>query len=108
MSLSVTYSAALSLLLLLSGSPAPQSKPATNSKDNVDASSKMTNDDAFAKKAAEGGVAEVKFGQLAEEKGNSQTVKDFGKRMVTDHTKANERLRKEATQEKVNLPAAMT
>src|SRR5579862_7345241 len=33
----------------------------------------------FAKDAAEGGLAEVKLGELAQQKGSSDAVKDFGK-----------------------------
>ena len=35
-------------------------------------------DASFYKKAAEGGIAEVEAGNLAQSKGNSQKVKDFG------------------------------
>lgn len=58
----------------------------------------------FARVAAEGGLAEVKLGQLAQEKAASQTVKDFGRRMVTDHSKANEELKTAASQRSITLP----
>jgi putative membrane protein len=61
----------------------------------------------FAMKAAQGGMAEVKLGQLAESNGSSDAVKEFGKRMVTDHGKAGEQLRQVASQEKVELPSDM-
>jgi putative membrane protein len=66
------------------------------------------NDNEFAKEAAQGGMAEVKLGQLAEEKGSSQAVKDFGKRMVEDHSAANEKLRTVASREKVSLPSEIS
>lgn len=62
-------------------------------------------DQAFATKAAEGGMAEVKLGQLAQEKGTSQAVKDFGKRMEQDHSKANDELKSAASQANINLPS---
>jgi putative membrane protein len=62
------------------------------------------NDNDFAKEAGQGGMAEVKLGQLAEDKGSSQAVKDFGKRMVEDHSAANEKLKDVASREKVTLP----
>jgi putative membrane protein len=61
-------------------------------------------DTQFAKKAAQGGMAEVKMGQLAQEKGTSDAVKKFGQRMVDDHTKAGDDLKKAAAQENITLP----
>ena len=43
----------------------------------------------FLRKAAEGGFAEVKLGQLAAQKGSSDDVKAFGQKMVDDHAKLN-------------------
>jgi len=64
----------------------------------------MGADSAFAMKAAQGGMAEVKLGELASEKGTSQTVKDFGKRMVDDHGKANDELKSLASKKGWTLP----
>ncbi len=61
-------------------------------------------DTTFVQKAAEGGLAEVEFGQLAVQKASSEDVKKFGQRMVDDHTKANEQLKQLATQEHRDLP----
>jgi putative membrane protein len=61
-------------------------------------------DEKFVREAAEGSMAEVKLGQLAEEKGQSQEVKKFAKRMVEDHTKATDELKQIAGQEGFNLP----
>jgi putative membrane protein len=46
-------------------------------------------DKMFLRKAAQGGLAEVKLGQLAIQKGSSEDVKSFGQKMVDDHTKLN-------------------
>jgi putative membrane protein len=59
----------------------------------------------FAKEAAQGGMAEVKLGQLAQDKGLSYSVKNFGKRMVDDHSKAGDKLKDIASQENITLPA---
>ncbi|MGH8140324.1 MAG: DUF4142 domain-containing protein [Steroidobacteraceae bacterium] len=61
-------------------------------------------DQAFFKHAAEGGTAEVDAGTLAQSKGNSQAVKDFGAMMVKDHTAANDKLKSIATAENIDLP----
>lgn len=50
-------------------------------------------DTTFAMKAAQGGMAEVKMGQLAVDKASSPDVKAFGQRMVDDHSKANDKLK---------------
>lgn len=75
---------------------------------NIPADAQMgaMDDKAFMKKAAEGGLAEVQLGQLAQENGQNQEVKDFGQRMVTDHTKANDQLKQVATQQNVTLPTS--
>ncbi|PYK39815.1 MAG: DUF305 domain-containing protein [Verrucomicrobia bacterium] len=46
----------------------------------------------FIQDAANGGVAEVADGKLAEEDGQSAEVKKIGARMVADHSKANNEL----------------
>src|ERR1700761_6154781 len=46
-------------------------------------------DKMFLRHAAEGGIAEVKLGQLAANKASSDDVKAFGQKMVDDHTKIN-------------------
>jgi putative membrane protein len=61
-------------------------------------------DASFYKKAAEGGIAEVEAGNLAQSKGNSQKVKDFGAMMVKDHSAANDKLKALATTKDVTLP----
>jgi putative membrane protein len=58
----------------------------------------------FAKNAAQGGMAEVKMGQLAQEKGTADSVKKFGQRMVEDHTKACDELKSAAAKENISLP----
>jgi len=59
----------------------------------------------FVKKAAAGGLAEVELGQLAVKNGSSEEVKQFGQRMINDHSKANDELKQIASQEHVKLPS---
>src|ERR1700722_15172233 len=61
-------------------------------------------DGSFYKHAAEGGIAEVDAGRLAQDKGNSQQVKDFGAMMVKDHSAANEKLQALAASKNITLP----
>ncbi len=62
----------------------------------------------FMEKAASGCMAEVKLGQLAMDKGSSPAVKEFGKRMVDDHGKANDELKQLAEKKSFTLPTEMT
>jgi putative membrane protein len=66
-----------------------------------------SSDRMFAQKAAEGGMAEVQLGQLAEQKASSQAVKNFGKRMATDHSQAGDKLKTIASGKSVDLPSSL-
>jgi putative membrane protein len=61
----------------------------------------------FVRKAAEGGLAEVELGQLATQKASSPDVKQFGQRMVTDHTQANDQLKQIALQKGITVPTSL-
>ncbi len=64
-------------------------------------------DRSFMYKAAQGGMAEVELGQLAQQNAENANVKAFGQRMVTDHSKANDQLKQVAAQQGVSLPATL-
>jgi putative membrane protein len=64
-------------------------------------------DNAFVQEAGSGGLMEVRLGQLAQQKAQSPDVKNFGKRMVTDHTKANQQLASAAKKAGVMVPTKM-
>ena len=49
-------------------------------------------DKSFAKEAAMGGMAEVELGKLAQQNAQNDDVKQFGSRMVQDHSAANQQL----------------
>jgi len=68
-------------------------------------SSLSEKDKTFMKKAAKGGTMEVVMGQVAEQKAQSEDVKSFGKRMVTDHGKANDELKSIASKKGIQLPS---
>src|ERR1700761_9235028 len=47
----------------------------------------------FVEAALKGGMSEVDLGQLAVKKGNSEDVKQFGQKMVDDHTKLGDKMK---------------
>ena len=67
-----------------------------------------SSDRTFVTKAATGGMAEVEMGKLAQEKGSTQAIKDFGAKMVTDHSAANADLMKVAAGMGVTVPGELT
>lgn len=65
----------------------------------------MARDDRnFLRDATEGGMAEVRAGQMALAKGTDPQVKRFAQQMVDDHTKANQELMALASGKGVQLP----
>jgi putative membrane protein len=57
--------------------------------------------------AAQGGMTEVKLGELASTSGMREDVKAFGRMMVKDHTAINEDLKALAAQKGVTLPQSL-
>ncbi|HWS89198.1 MAG TPA: DUF4142 domain-containing protein [Pyrinomonadaceae bacterium] len=70
-------------------------------------SGQMGADSKFVMFAAMGGMAEVEMGRLAAQKGASEDVRQFGQKMVDDHTKANEELMRIASSKGMQPPAAL-
>jgi putative membrane protein len=68
----------------------------------------VEDDTEFAVDAADGGMLEVKLGELAQINGSSSAVKEFGKTMVTEHSKANEELIALAQQKNITLPTSLS
>jgi putative membrane protein len=62
----------------------------------------------FAVAAANGGMMEVQLGKLAQEKGVSQRVKDFGAMMVRDHSAAGDQLKSIASMLNITLPDSVS
>ncbi len=83
---------------------------ASNSLAGKNVSSKPVDKDAtnFAVSAANGGMAEVAMGQVAQTNGFSQRVKDFGAMMVKEHSEASETLKKLASSKNITLPATLS
>jgi len=64
-------------------------------------------DSTFILEAASLGLLQVKLGKVAAEKGSSASVREFGKRMVADYTKANEALAAGAKQAAYPAPVLL-
>lgn len=85
-----------------------------NRNDNTGASGQQagmanmsSSDHDFVMDAAMGGLMEVELGHIAAQKGMSESVKQFGQRMVDDHSKANEELMTLATSKGMTLPTTL-
>jgi putative membrane protein len=58
----------------------------------------------FIKDAASINLMEIQLGRVAQDKGVTQDVKDYGESMVLDHSEANEELQDIASQKNLKLP----
>lgn len=90
------------------------SNPSTSQDMNTPAGAKVgekmavsSSDMKFMQMAAMGGMTEVEAGRLASQKGSSDAVKQFGERLVQDHTKANEELMALAASKGITLSKGM-
>ena len=102
----VTYAACLALVV---GVPLLGYAQSSTRDDRKATTSKLSmSDQRFVKNAAQGNKAEVELGRLASERGSSDTVKQLGQKMVTDHGKANDDLAQLAQHKGVMLPRSWT
>jgi putative membrane protein len=67
-----------------------------------------SSDAAFVREAGSAGLAEVRMGGLAQQNSQDQMVKDFGQRLVNDHSKANEQLTRIASEKGLEMPTTMS
>lgn len=85
-----------------------QTKDSADKKHPASWGQEISGDDAkFAVTAANGGMAEVALGKLAEQKGHSAQVRNFGTMMVQDHSKANAELMELAKSKNITLPDSL-
>jgi putative membrane protein len=68
---------------------------------------RKVDDTKFIKESALGGMAEVEMGKLATQKASSDAVKQFGQRMVDDHSKANQQLKQAAAKSNIEVPTSL-
>jgi putative membrane protein len=64
-------------------------------------------DQTFIEKAVVGGLAEVQLGKMAADMASSAEVKQFGQRMVQDHSKANQELMALVKTKAISVPTAL-
>jgi putative membrane protein len=90
-------------------------KAADETKMDSKMESKLSaNDKKFVKKAYKGGLTEVEASKMAKEKAKNDATKDVAEHMITDHSKANDKLTEIAKEENLDLskieakPAKMT
>jgi putative membrane protein len=79
----------------------PQAQTPSQGRHNQQLSDK---DKRFVKQAAIGGMTEVELGKLAQQNAQDDQVKQFGQRMVRDHSAANQQLMSIANDEDVKVP----
>ncbi|HJQ75263.1 MAG TPA: DUF4142 domain-containing protein [Gaiellaceae bacterium] len=89
---------ALGIVAAVYGAPAGAAENASPGKVERD----------FLTAAASAGMMEVELGRHAATHAANPRVKEFGQRMVTDHSKANEELKQVAARKSVALPATMS
>ncbi len=65
-------------------------------------------DEEFVIKAASGGMFEVESSKIAQDSAKSNEVKQFAQQMITDHTKANQKLKDIAKKANLGVPTKMT
>ena len=83
--------------------------PGVNGPTNPNSTDSMAkvDDKKFAKDAALGGMTEVQLGKLATQKASRDDIKQFGQKIVDDHTKANDQLKELASKENIPIPDSL-
>jgi len=84
----------------------PQTTPGSNADITQQAPARV-DDKKFLKDAALGGMTEVELGKLAAQNGSTDAVKQFGQKLVDDHSKANGNLKEIATSRSIDVPDSL-
>lgn len=82
--------------------PAPPTQPVLPNRATISPLDRQ-----FIIDAAQGGMAEVSLGQMASQRATNNAVKQYGQRMVQEHTRANTELLRLASQKGVTPPRDM-
>jgi putative membrane protein len=95
---------ALGALLLAVPAAAQYRTPMGGGSDSSSPSRSLSSADrSFLQEASAGGIAEVDVSTLAERQASSDSVKQFARRMIQDHSQANEQLQAIARQHQITL-----
>lgn len=81
--------------------PITQPSPGTSQSQPTTISAQ---DQQFVTQAAQGGLAEIQLGQLAQKRAASESVKGYARRMVNEHTRVNKELAQLANQKGIAVP----
>jgi putative membrane protein len=82
-----------------------QSKDRIRSGEQASGTAQLRNNERkFMMDAAQDSHLEIELGKLAQERGSSPAVKEFGERMVEEHTKALDKLKTAASDVNVTIP----
>lgn len=98
---------ALAITLALSGGGVAFANNTSNTGGGEQAAAPSTSDAEFVQKAAIGGLAEVKMAKLAIERAQAPEVKQFARKMLADHTKANTELKRIADKKGMQVPTQL-
>jgi len=98
---------ALAPAALAQSTSGSMSKTTTKTTSTTSTSKLSASDSKFVKEAAVGGMEEVQLGQLAAQKASDPDVKNFGQKMVDDHSKANDQLKQLAAQKGVTVASTL-
>lgn len=104
----VLFAAAATALLAQSDpSMTERSAASTSYRSMTTSRTKVGSDQAFVQEAGVGGLAEVEMGRLAVQKADDDRVRQFGQKMIDDHSRANEELKQAASQEGLDVPTTL-
>jgi putative membrane protein len=87
--------------------PRPNATKAQKHSSGKSATVKGASKQEFIRDAAQDDMAEVQLGQLAQQKGHSEAVKQLGQKLVTDHSNNQEQLKDLAKSANVTWPASV-
>jgi putative membrane protein len=88
--------------------PQSTTTPITQTTTPTDQNTTPISNQEFVTQAAQGNLAEIQLGQLAQKKAASTEVKQYGQQMITDHTQAHNQLKQLAAQKKLTVPQSVS